>query len=566
MAAAAFLFNNNSSASPCKGLNCYIKIKNSLVVKFRLSGYYRIIEVKKDVVSVVFSSVEFILCFLPAFLLLYGLTPKGMKNLVLLVGSLVFYAVGDPMYLILLMASVLVNFLIGSRLGAVPGTDQGTGGRKGQKSKGRRQGRHRVEQWDFSTTDFDSAGADREYRSGREDAPDGRERQQAADRGYRVDQKKGLLVLAVLGNIGLLVLFKGGLGDAGLPLGISFYTFQILSYLVDVYKGDVAGEDSFVRFASYIVMFPQLISGPIVMYGEVRDALQERKFTAEGIQEGLKVFTAGLAAKVLLAERIGILWQEVQVTGFESISIPLAWMAAVAYSMKLYFDFYGYSLMAIGLGRMLGFALPENFQEPYMSGSVREFYRRWHMTLGRWFCKYVYIPLGGSRKGELRTVCNLLVVWLLTSIWHGGTPNFLIWGMLLWLFIVLERQLEALGFLRLFQAGPLRLIPRLYLWMVIPVTWMCFAITDVSQLQIFLGRMFGVVEGIRVSPGDWSRALGTYWHLFAIGGIACTPVLRKCFHRWKDKVPVVVLLVALFWLCIYRLQVEGQNPFMYFDY
>lgn len=514
----------------------------------------------------IFSSVEFILCFLPAFLLLYGLAPKRMKNLVLLTGSLVFYAMGEPLYLILLMVSVLVNFLIGSRLGVCPAGDRREPeSREGRKSRGRRQERHRVEQWEFPTPSSRFTGEKLEDGSGREHFPD-RPAGAVAGRRDRYDRRKGLLFLAVLGNIVLLMLFKGRAGDAALPLGISFYTFQILSYLIDVYKGDVAGEDSFVRFASYIVMFPQLISGPIVTYGEVRDALRQREFTLEGIQDGLKVFTAGLAAKVLLADRIGILWQEVQVTGFESISTPLAWMAAVAYSMKIYFDFYGYSLMALGLGRMLGFALPENFREPYMSASVREFYRRWHVTLGRWFCQYVYIPLGGSRRGELRTVCNLLAVWLLTAVWHGGTANFLIWGILLWLFIVLERQLEALRVVRIFHKGPLRLIPRLYLWTVIPVTWMCFEITDVSQLQVFLGRMFGVVEGIRISAGDWSRALHTYGHLFVMGAIACTPVVRKCFRRWKDKLPVVLLLVALFWLCIYKLQADGQNPFMYFDF
>lgn len=433
----------------------------------------------------------------------------------LLLGSLIFYAMGELKFLPLLMVSVLVNFLLGLQFVNI----------SRQKGKGRQKKRIRG-----------------------------------------IKKNKRLLAVAVVGNIGVLALFKAGLGEEGLPLGISFYTFQVLSYLIDVYRGEQRKETSLVRFANYICMFPQMVSGPIVMYGEVREELRRREFTAEGIQQGLKVFTVGLAAKVLLADRIGLLWQEVQVTGFESISTPLAWIAAVAYSLKIYFDFYGYSLMAVGLGRMLGFELPENFREPYMAGSVRDFYRRWHMTLGRWFRQYVYIPLGGSRRGELRTFFCLLVVWSLTSIWHGGTANYLIWGLLILLFILLERQLEALGVTKILKKGVLRVIPHLYLLSVIPVTWICFAITDFSQLQVYWGRMFGTLEGIRVSTADWRKALETYWYLFGIGFLACTPLLKRLFQRWKDSFVGMLVLAALFWLCVWRLRVEGQNPFMYSNF
>jgi alginate O-acetyltransferase complex protein AlgI len=463
----------------------------------------------------IFSSIEFLFLFLPAFLILYRLFPDRMKNAVLLTGSLIFYALGEPGYLVLLMVSVLANYGLGLNLGRSVR----------QKGKGKKQKKN-------------------EY-----------------DR-----KRKYLFAAAVAGNVGILVLFKAGAGEQGIPLGISFYTFQILSYLIDVYTGEQRRETSFVCLATYVTMFPQLVSGPIVGYEEVRGSLHGRKFTAAGLQDGLKVFTMGLAAKVLLADRLGLLWREVQVTGFESISTPLAWLAAAAYSLKIYFDFYGYSLMAIGLGRMLGFELPENFSTPYMACSVRDFYRRWHMTLGRWFRRYVYIPLGGNRRGELRTVCNLLVVWALTAVWHGGTANFLIWGMLLWLFIVLERQLCALGIDRIFRKGVFRAIPHLYLWAVIPVTWICFAVTDVTQLQIYLTRMFGMSEGIRVSAGDWAKALQNYWYLFAVGALGCTSALKKLFIRWKDSVLGTLLLVGLFWLCVWRLQVEGQNPFMYFKF
>lgn len=453
----------------------------------------------------IFSSIEFLLFFLPLFMAVYSLTPKRAKNVTLLSGSLLFYALGSPKYLLLLLVSVVVNYLLGLHL----------------EQKGRKKGRK---------------------------------------------LRRIIFIVALSYNVGLLAVFKYGVGGAGLPPGISFYTFQILSYLADVYRGEQKREENFLRLASYITMFPQLLSGPIVGYGEIRGRLGEREFSVSGVQEGMKLFTMGLASKVLLADRVGLLWQEVQVTGFESISTPLSWIAAIAYSMKIYFDFYGYSLMASGLGRMLGFELPENFRNPYMAASVREFYRRWHMSLGRWFTKYVYIPLGGNRRGEFRTVCNLLAVWALTSVWHGSTANFLVWGMLLWLAIVAERQLKAWGAGRWVERGPGRVLPHLYVCIFIPVTWVCFAITDISQLQIYLGRMFHVIPGQAVGAGDWQKALSDYGSLLAAGAAACTPAVRNLFRKGKDTLPGILILAALFWLCVWRLQVEGHNPFMYLQF
>lgn len=444
----------------------------------------------------VFSSIEFILYFLPIFFLIYGMTPKKYKNIVLLAGSLIFYALGEPEYVLLLLASVVTNYLFGLYLG--------------QRNRSQNK------------------------------------------------RKKIFLTAAIIGNVAILALFKYGVGEAGLPLGISFYTFQILSYLIDVYRGEVKRARSFVNFAAYITMFPQLTAGPIVKYGEVKKELRNRECTASDIQEGLGTFILGLVYKVLLADRIGLLWHEVQVTGFESISTPLAWLAAVAYSMKIYFDFYGYSLMAIGLGRMLGFQLPENFRTPYMARSVRDFYRRWHITLGRWFCRYVYIPLGGNRHGELRTIANLLVVWLLTAVWHGSTVNFLLWGGLLVFCIIVERQVERLGI-----GKKLRVLPHLYLWFVIPITWMCFANTDLSQLQIYLGRMFGMESDVPIIRGDWQSALADYKYLFAAAFFCCTGLVQKAYDRWKNNIFVKLLLAVLLWICVGRLIVEGNNPFMY---
>lgn len=469
----------------------------------------------------IFNSIEFLLFFLPLFLVVYGLAPFRMKNMILLSGSLIFYAFGDPKSLLILMVSVLVNFFLGLHL--EPGY-----GMEARNGRSRRQNKRK---W---------------------------------NRKWQEAKRRLLFGLALLFNVGMLAAFKYGGGS--LPLGISFYTFQSLSYLIDVYRGEQEREPSFAMFAAYITMFPQLLSGPLVSYVTIGESLRDREFDARGIQEGLKVFTMGLVSKVLLADRIGLLWHDVQVTGFESISTGLAWLAALAYSLKIYFDFYGYSLMAIGLGRMLGFTLPENFIHPYMATTVRGFYRRWHATLGKWFCRYVYVPLGGNRRGEFRTVINLLAVWFLTAVWHGSTANFLIWGMMLWFFIVLERRMEAAGILAVLERWPGRLLSHLYLWAVIPVTWMCFAITDVGQLQIFLGRMFGVVAGVQVSALDWREALASYGGLFAVCFVGCTPLVQRLFRRFKDTLPGIFILAALFWICVRSLEVVGQNPFMYLDF
>lgn len=520
----------------------------------------------------VFSSIEFLLYFLPVFILIYMAVPQKLKNAVLMLGSMVFYAYGDLRWLGLLAVSTAANYMLA-----------------------------------------------------------------------RVIDRRSGLVAALAVNIGILVLFKYYQGGTLLPLGISFYTFQMASYLIDVYRGEIAAEENFIDFAVYVMMFPKLVMGPITCYQDIRRQLRRRRCDAECLQDGLKLFILGLCGKVLLADRLALLWQEVQVTGFESISTPLAWIAAVAYSLQLYFDFVGYSVMAQGLGRMVGFKLPENFRQPYMAASVREFYRRWHMSLGNWFCKYVYIPLGGSRRGEGRTICNLVAVWLLTSLWHGTTANFLIWGMGICLLIILERQVGRLWNLitggRDLERGdgsPERRAPRrargrrarfkeqnesrfmeqndfqimqldegedqgifeedtlgevqsrvqskagsevrskarskapmvchLYLLAVIPVTWMCFAITDLDQLCVYLSRMFGLGSGVAVHTGDWQQALGNYGLLLGAGMVASTPLVRWAYQKLERRWVGMLVLAASFWFCIHRILLQGENPFMYLNF
>ena len=435
----------------------------------------------------VFSSIEFLLCFLPIFILVYMVVPQKLKNVTLVLGSMVFYAYGDLLRLGLLAVLTAVNYMMARRM----------------------------------------------------------------------NRRRTVLIAALAVNFGALIFFKLFRGGEMLPLGISFYTFQAASYLIDVYRREAPAERNFIDFAAYIMMFPKLVMGPITSYKDMRRQLRHRRCDAESLQDGLKLFILGLGGKVLLADRLALLWHEVQVTGFESISTPLAWLAALAYSLELYFDFAGYSLMAVGLGRMLGFKLPENFRQPYMAGSVREFYRRWHMTLGEWFCKYVYIPLGGSRRGESRTVCNLLVVWLLTSLWHGITGNFLIWGMGLCLLIILERQVGKLW------KGRVPVINHLYLCVVIPITWMCFAITDLEQLGIYLGRMFGLGNSVAVNAEDWQKALGNYGLLLLAGMVASTPLVRWIYRKLEKRWVGMILLAACFWFCIHRIVLGGTNPFLY---
>ena len=467
----------------------------------------------------VFSSLPFLCVFLPAFFLCYGLAPAHWKNGLLFAGSVAFYAYGaleTPYYIALLLVTILVNWLVGLRLAP---------------------GRPRRKLW---------------------------------------------LILGLIYDFFWLLLFKyaGFFFDNGaavwnlatgdtvsrswsliLPIGISFYTFQIVSYLIDVYRETCAPTRSFIDLGAYLCMFPQLIAGPIVQYSQVAEQLKSRTTTLYHIDQGLRIFVLGLGSKVLLANRIGALWNDVQAAGFDSISTPVAWMAAAAFSFQLYFDFYGYSLMAVGLGRVMGFDLPENFRDPYQSVSMTEFWRRWHITLGSWFREYVYIPLGGNRGGTAKTIRNLLIVWLLTGFWHGASWNFLLWGLLLFVLLVIER-----AGLRAFLEKH-RWLGHLYMLLLIPLSWMLFAITDFSQLGVFLSRLFpldGQIWGI--FAGDWLEHLQTYGLWLVLCLLFCTPLPKKLWAKLRDTPVAIPLLLAIFWAAVYCLYMGMNDPFLYFRF
>ena len=341
----------------------------------------------------VFSSILFIFRFLPIAMGIYFLTPKKLKNLSLLILSLIFYSWGEPRYFLLMIASIFVDYFISINI------------EKNNKNK---------------------------------------------------KIKILLLAISIIFNVGILFFFKYinffieninsifnmSLNNVKitLPLGISFYTFQTMSYTIDVFLGKVKAEKNIINFGAFVCLFPQLIAGPIVKYIDISKELKNRDINLDEIQEGIRLFILGLGSKVLIANNIGSLWNEVETMGFNNISTILAWMGIIAFSLQIYFDFNGYSLMAIGLGKILGFNFPNNFNYPYESRSITEFWRRWHITLGQWFKQYVYIPLGGNRLGRARTYFNLFIVWFLTGFWHGASYNFILWGLYFFILICMEKN------------------------------------------------------------------------------------------------------------------------------
>lgn len=465
----------------------------------------------------VFSSTIFLCVYLPLVLLGYYICPKKGRNLFLLIASLVFYAWGEPKYVFLMIFSILVNYIFGRLM---------------DKNRGRQK------------------------------------------------RMKLLLVLSVVIDIGLLSVFKYtdfiitninaifganfDLLNIALPIGISFYTFQAMSYTIDVYRDDVRVQKNLIDFGMYITMFPQLIAGPIVRYADVQDQLAERSVTTADFSEGVMRFVVGLGKKVLLANQMGAVWSDIYALGGD-VSALMAWTGAIAYTFQIYFDFSGYSDMAIGLGRMFGFKFPENFRYPYQSVSITDFWRRWHITLSTWFKEYLYIPLGGNRRGLARQALNLLIVWSLTGFWHGAGWNFVMWG--LYYFVILF--IEKLFLLKALDKLP-KFFRHVYALVLIIIGWVIFASDDVSVLLPYLGSMFGANGAV---GGMDVYTLLTKAVLLIICCIASTELPKKLFlsaaGAMNEKAAFTlksVLTIALLALSMILLIGDSYNPFLYFRF
>jgi len=379
--------------------------------------------------------------------------------------------------------------------------------------------------------------------------------------GRLVEKRPGKMVLAISVGVNLFYLgaFKYWLHI--LPVGISFYTFQAIAYLADIYRKKCSAEKSLIGFGTYLSMFPQLIAGPIVTYPSVRDQIYERKYEFSIFVQGLKIFVLGLGSKVLLANQVGKLWSQLGAIGYESISTPLAWLGIAAYTFQIYFDFLGYSLMAVGLGKMLGFALPANFEHPYLSVSMTEFWRRWHITLGSWFREYVYIPLGGNRCGKWKTLRNLFIVWLLTGIWHGASFNFALWGVLIFVLIAIEKA----GFQKILEKY--RVLGHLYMVTVIPFFWAVFAISDGADLIAFISRLLGVtVSDSVVFAGDFLKYGREYGLIMVICLLFIIRIPQRIWEKLRETYVGQLVLAGIFAGAVYCLYMGMDNPFLYYQF
>lgn len=464
-----------------------------------------------------FSSLEFLYLFLPLTLAVYFILPFGAKNYVLLVSSLVFYGIAQPKLLPLMLFVALLDYAFGLFIVKV-------------MEKGR---------------------------------------ERAAN---------ALCAAAVVSNAAVLLAFKYldailvalGLRAIGieLPVGISFYTFQAMSYVIDVRRRVARAQKNPLLFVTYVTLFPQLVAGPIVRYCEVDDALNKRRHTVAACAQGLRIFCVGLAKKMLLANGAGEIWERMARYSLEGGTAVGAWLGLAAFAFQIYFDFSGYSDMARGLGKIFGFEFPENFRYPYVSKSITEFWRRWHITLSSWFREYVYIPLGGNRRGRARTYLNLLLTWLLTGAWHGASLNFLLWG--LYFFVVLA--LEKAFLLKLLKRAP-SLLSHAYAIFFILVGWLIFACDGYlsgTQTLAYFGQMMGV--GARFINNDVLFELKRLLPYFAVMAVGATPLPSRMLARFADKCPVAgrtlqnALALASIMLCTAYIAGSGYNPFLYFKF
>ena len=458
-----------------------------------------------------FSSLVFLFLFLPAALLLHFLSPKKLRNPILLILNLLFYGYGEPRYILLMVGSIVGNFLFALFI-----------------DHAERKVFRRCTMITAVTVNLLSLGWFKYAGLFTETL-------------QTVPIFSGLPVVSVV-----------------LPIGISFYTFQAMSYVIDVYRRDHVPSRNIVDFATYISLFPQLIAGPIVRYSDVASQLRERNITMEKFSWGVRMFCIGLAKKVLLANQFALLWEQVSVDPL-SMGTIWSWCAIAAYSMQIYFDFSGYSDMARGLGAMFGFDFCVNFEYPYISRSITEFWRRWHMSLSTWFRDYVYIPLGGSKCGTVKMIRNLMIVWMLTGFWHGAGWNFLFWGFYYGVLLVLEKFV----FRRLLKKLP-ALVGHLITLILVMIGWVFFACVDLDAAWQYLRTMF------IPSSGTSYVQLVSWLPLTLIGLLACTPFVSGCWKKNADKIAfqfmeMLLCLLALI-LCAGSLASGAYNPFIYFRF
>ncbi len=459
-----------------------------------------------------FSSNVFLYFYFPIVLLLYYLTPRKFRNVTLFLVSLVFYGWGEPVYVLLMLATIGINYAFGAWI-------------------------HNLHQKEKSA--------------------------------------KGVLAAGVAANLLILGFFKyaGFLVDSlksvlpfmesvatpqiALPIGISFYVFQSMSYIIDVYRNDAPVQKNPITFGTYVTLFPQLIAGPIVRYSDVALQLQTRRENMTQFASGVRLFIIGLAKKVLLANQMGAMWEALQTQP----GTLTAWVGIAAYSLQLYFDFSGYSDMAIGLGRMLGFEFLINFNYPYISKSITEFWRRWHISLSTWFREYVYIPLGGNRKGLPRQILNLLIVWGLTGFWHGASWNFLLWGLYYGILLIIEKVV----LLKVLKKTP-AVINHIYTVFLVLLGWALFYFEDMSALGAFFTRAFSPVPTGTVTV---NTILG-YLPLFLVSVLAATPLGAYCYRKLREKKGMAWVAIAiaavLMLLCVAALASQSYNPFIYFRF
>ena len=467
----------------------------------------------------VFSSLEFMFLYFPVVLLLYFITPLKWRNATLFLTSLIFYGWGEPLYVFLMLFTITVDYFLGFMVG-----------------KYRETNRRRA---------------------------------------------KGYMIAAIVINLAILGFFKyANLAldtvatltgakvahlNVALPVGISFYTFQALSYVIDVYRMDADAQRNYTAFGTYVTLFPQLIAGPIVRYQDVDDQLRSRSHSAELFASGVRTLAAGMGKKVLLANAAGEIWS--RISEAPETTVAAAWLGIIMYTFQIYFDFSGYSDMAIGLGKMMGFSFRENFYYPYMATSVTDFWRRWHISLSTWFREYVYIPLGGNRRGRGRQIFNLLAVWFLTGLWHGASWNFVLWGLYYFVLLMLEKTL----LLKLLDKLP-RFVGHVYTLITVVFGWLLFVSTDFAAGVEYLGTMFGFGRATAfIDVGgafDWISSL----ILLAILVIASTPYPRKWLYKLWEKydAPVravtAILCLLVFFIAVAYLVNSSYNPFLYYRF